>query len=205
MSLSSEYEYKTAFKYKWKKVFFHRIINGVQFDTIDEARFIVNNEDKYSILNKIKNSERIENGKFVFMIEFDGAQYTMWKQTNSPLNEEENESCTTQGACFVKGFELIKSNINDNSFGGLAVKKRQYSGCFPSLIAGTIFSERWYYSIGMTSTCNGHWTHTTLPAQLDKSTYATTLWMKVPFINHFSCRTKRSSRLIIYTLIAIVS
>jgi hypothetical protein len=182
-------------------------MNGVEFSTIDEAQFITNNEDKFSILNQIHSCNRISNEKFEFMLEYDGGRYIVWKQTNSPLDEEEDLSCSTKGQCFVEGFEHIRSNMNDDAFGGLAKKKRLSNGCIPTLIAGTLFNNQWFYVIGMTSQCYTGWDHSTIPASYGKTTLAVSLWMRVPFLRICSCRKRDCSSLTnnVFLLLASVS
>ena len=47
MSNTKEYEYKMFQRAKWVKVFYHTIVNGVQFESLEEAKYIVDNADKY--------------------------------------------------------------------------------------------------------------------------------------------------------------
>ena len=190
MDSSKGYEYKTFHKKKWIKVFYHTIVNGVKFSSLEEVKYITNNTDKYSVLSTLNTRDRIYNNKYEFMIEFDNDRYTIWQQTNSPLDEEENETCTE--SCTASGFKRIRSNIDDPKFGGLLRIKRTYDGYYPCLIKGTLFNEEWYYTIGMNDFCYCGWNHTYIPAQYKYKTSTTKLWLRVPLA--FTCSLNKSSK-----------
>ena len=193
------YEYKIFQSAKWLKVFSHNILNSVEFDDPDEARFCIGKEDKFSILSFINPRDKYK-GSYEFLIEFNNAEnYVRWSQTKNPLEIDEMELESTTVPHLIN----ISRNIQDDSFGGLALTNREDCEIPPSLLDGNIGIGNWYYAIGMNNKCNGSWNHARLPASSPgKQSSLTELWLRIPF--SITCKRKESLRILFFFILIII-
>lgn len=189
---------KVFHKAAWARVFYHTIVNRVQFKSVEEAKYIVDNPDKFSILSSIDDRNKYD-GQFEFLIEFDGgSKYVRWKQNINPLDESES------GKTQASGFKLISSNYNDPYFKGLA-RTPYIDGCIPSLLNGN-FEDRWFYCIGLVETCSGSgWDHSKLPGSTDSNANTVSLWMRIPRIFSYNNRKAKVFKIFRFSLIILVT
>ena len=191
------YEYKFFQERKWLKVFYHDIRAGIHFNTIDDARYLVGDENRFSILSEITDRDKIHN-YFYFLFEFNSSDlFVSWRQFDNPLTISEKDIDRDS----VPGFRILSTNCNNTQFGGLAKTYRE--PCIPSLLSGNINHHRWYYAVGVIADCDGDYEHAhRLPGPSYSEVYQTTLWMQVPY---YTClRQKITFRFIFTTIFLLI-
>ena len=186
----------------WLKIFSHDVSNHVEFDNKEEALFVVDQKDKFSILSQINQRDKVFHNSYEFLLEYEQSKYYIrWRQDENPLEINENDQKSNQ----VAGLTNISSNIDHSIFGGLALTQRD--PCIPSLLSGNLNSVDWFFAIGMYKDCNGGWNHETIPGPSPSmKTKQTDLWIRIKHI--LTCQKdvqirKCVSQLIIYVFIFI--
>ena len=177
--MSIPLEYKQFQGVYWLKVFSHDISNKVEFDNENDAKFVIDQKDKFSILSEINKRDKIFDC-YEFLLEYEWSRYFIrWSQSDNPLTVKEFSFTEKK----VTGLNIISRNFNDSSFGGLALTERE--PCAPSLLNGNIKDGTWHYAIGMYKDCSGDWTHDKLAGPQTVATVQTDLWIRVnPIITH---------------------
>ena len=106
-----KYRYKRFGGASWLRIFYHNIKLGGTFANEEEAKSI-HETYKYSILGEIKDDEKYKyNGKYEFLIQFSERKgFNWWRQTNFPLNEEDNDAIKKS----VEGYENVSVSWMDN-------------------------------------------------------------------------------------------
>ena len=108
-----KYQYQYFFHIRFLRIFYHDYSSKVAFDSLEEAEN-VNTQYKFSILNEIDESYKID-GKYEFLLNYsDINNCNWWRQTNFPLEETLSSSDT-----HVKGYEPLHISWKSNNFGGL--------------------------------------------------------------------------------------
>ena len=135
------YEMKEEYESKWLKIFHHNS-SGINFFSPNEAKFNVNDPNKYSILKLLPRIRRYNSSQYEFLLEYPGHDgYNRWKQNRNPLEVRSPISNTEIG------FTPINLAWKDSFFSGLALSSYTYiSSTFMDCSANT--SGRWHYAIG---------------------------------------------------------
>ena len=137
--LIGDYEFKSFDGVYWLKIFYHNCQNGQFFTKTDV--YNITTEDKYSILYILDKNFTIRD-KFEFLLEYpELGKFNHWRQKNSPTKEKEILNADPYK---VQGYEGVKIQMNNCSWGGLAL-----STTTNTLIEGSIGkTDNWYYAIG---------------------------------------------------------
>ena len=197
-----KYQYKRFVGVSWLLIFYHNVKLGGNFNSEAEAR-TANEKYKFSILDEIKDDERFRiDGKFEFLLQFSDIKgFNRWKQTNFPLNEENNNNIGDK----VEGYENISISWTENRWGGLAKTVLKNGACVPCLLDGTIKHPNYFYTIGNYG-CNGGYL-TSSPANND-DTNEVALWIRVQPIHvniPFTCSKKHVNIWYIAYTISIIT
>ena len=188
----SIYQYKNFHGRRWLRIFSHDIRNGKQFSKIDDALYIINDSDRFSILSEVTNRDKFGES-FYFMLEFNSSElFIIWKQNDNPLEINESQLETS----YVPGFLILENNTKTTGFGGLARTNR--TPCIPSLLSSNINSIHWFYAIGVVENCEGGYSHTNRLPGPNAAVYQTSLWIKVQY---FTCLPRRKHHDLLYSLI----
>ena len=195
--------YKTFQGAYWLKIFSHDISNHVEFNSKEEALFVTDQKDKFSILSQINKRDKVFHNSYEFLLEYEWSKYYIrWRQDDNPIEIYENDQNSNQ----VAGLTNISSNIEHPIFGGLALTQRDTYD--PSLLNGDIKSNNWHFAIGMYKDCYGEWNHDTIPSPPSMTIKQTDLWIRIKHVltcqKHLQIR-KCSAQLIIYVFIFIKS
>ena len=168
---------------KWLKVFSHKFESQSDCFGTEEEALHCNKTNKYSILDTINDSMKI-NRKFEFIIEYPNENiYFHWKQSLNPLNEIEEEGRTS-----VKGFVPIHNGTDDTFWGGLTKSTLQYKNVTSTLIDGVPRSSYWRFSIGMYCNIEGWSSKDSMPGPNRKAYKQVRLWLRIKLIGEFiSC------------------
>ena len=101
-------------------------------------------------LDEIEESYKIGD-KYEFLLNYtDENSSNWWRQSNFPLYEN-----NTNNEPYVTWYEPIKIAWNNYYWGGLQrTPFHQNYGCTPCLIDGSLYSDYWYYAIGIFHGCS---------------------------------------------------
>ena len=167
-----KYQYQYFFHIRFLRIFYHDYSSKVAFDSLEEAEN-VNTQYKFSILNEIDESYKID-GKYEFLLNYsDINNCNWWRQTNFPLEETLSSSDT-----HVKGYEPLHISWKSNNFGGLEKTPFHFKyNCVPCLLDGAIYQDKWYYAIGLVKDCSNY---NFIPADQEEGQTETTLYIRVP-------------------------
>lgn len=165
--------YKEVSNRRWLLVFYHNFNKTEDLFKNKSEAILTNQENKYSILGKIKPSFRIK-GRYEFLLEYPKFEgyFNHWSQTKNPVLAKPNED---------NGYKPINISWTDNGWHGLAVSS---SSC--TFIDGSPLRDDWFYSIGLM--CN--WNNA-IPSYIEigpmsaeeKEKYRTKqvkLWIRIP-------------------------
>ena len=172
--------------YYWQLVFRHNIPTAPYFANKEDALTISYDEDRYSILSKMKSLKRV-GFNYEFLLYYPGTEgYNYWMQTNSPIDEQEENLPSGKS---VDGYVPIEISWNYNYWGGLA---RSSNANF--LIDGSTYHSNVCYGIGAIMS--------TIRCDLDASNSYNdvTLWLRVNPLDRISCLKKESTLLLFDTL-----
>ena len=119
-------EVREKYVAKWLKIFYHNSKNCEYFKDEEEAKYLVSDENRFSILKLIPYVNRYEKNKYEFLLEYpEKGGFNRWKQTSNPI-------ITTD----VEGLEYNASDVKwPIGFDGLAKFKGTYTflaGCSKS-------------------------------------------------------------------------
>ena len=167
----------------WIRIFYHNVSLGGPFSSIEEAKHIIS-EHKFSIIEDVSRDPKYKyNGKYEFIIKFSQKSgLNWWRQSIFPLFEDDNSSIGTT----VTGYEPISISWTEEYWGGLAHTVREYKGCVPCLLDGSIRTNRFFYTIG-NNNCNSMYP-TSTPPNVNPGTTDVSLWMRIPSSFHKSCK-----------------
>ena len=128
--------YKEASNRRWILVFYHNFSSDKDLFKNKTEALLTNQENKFSILGKIKPSFRI-NGRYEFLLEYPGIEgyFNHWSQTKNPVNAKPNEE---------NGYKPINVSWEGLSWHGLSLSSSE-----GTLIDGSPYSGGWFYSIGL--------------------------------------------------------
>ena len=171
----------------WLKIFFHNMTQYDPFQSESEA-LNCNTENKFSILGNLSDS--LKSGeKFVFLLDYPELNaYNTWKQTNNPINEQEN------GQKEALGFVPLHTGAPRSNWGGLV-----YSAIHPntgnrrSLLNGTPNqNDDWFFAI---ATYGGTWgiNYTSIPSN-SRPVNIVSLWVRFPFTIIPTCHYQKRLR-----------
>ena len=164
----------------WMKVFFHNCTGNIKFKDEQEA-LNCHEKQKYSILNKNNpkmktrtNATTNKERKYEFILEYPNNNYIQWRQTNSPIHEEE-----IQGKMEATGFEIIHKIEASAAFGGLVKTKIESHEIYiNSLLNGQPGSYLWGYAIGMYKETEPEYLNLDIPSYSSR-TKLVSLWIKM--------------------------
>ena len=191
----------------WLLIFHHNIENNVEFFEDEEEALSCNKQDKYSILGYINSTgDTYKIGdKFEFLLESKNyAKYFRWKQTNFPLNEDENQPSSKTVAGFVN------ISCQDYRFTGLAkvtIPTTYESKTFiPSLLDGQINADFWLFCI---ASYGRHPMYpNTIPALPDSARKDESLWLRITKIGYLfatKCEPRQKANHVLLLIFAFVS
>ena len=192
----NKYEFRTFHGYQWLKLLYHNMTNFVGFANEDEAKNC-NTENRYSILGELNESFKT-NHKFEFILEYpEFDEYLQWRQTNNPLEEEENGTD-------VQGFHPIHTDPPSSHWGGLALTKgsgKPY--CFLNGTPKVTGAANILIAVGMyTSTWNGN--SKNIPG-VSRPVNIQYLWVKFPLKIQNSCRNLRRPSILLTVILMHMS
>ena len=170
---TSKYETCEYNKSRWLKVFFHNHSTKVNFENEAEAMHC-NSEYKYSILDEINPSMRI-NKKYEFIMDFPYDNvFIRWEQSKNPIKELDDKQQ-------ADGFKVLEHNLPSvlNDFRGLTRSTMtgddKIINCF---LDGVPYSSNWYFAVGMYKSSKGEFKDSGIPTYKSYTT-ALRLWIKI--------------------------
>ena len=124
----------------WQLVFRHNIPNSPYFTKKEDALIVSYDEDRYSILSKMKSLRKV-GFNYEFLLYYpENSSYNHWIQANNPLDEQEEN---LQNGKSVDGYIPIEISWDYNEWGGLV------KSTHPNfLIDGSTYHEHGCYGIG---------------------------------------------------------
>lgn len=137
---TTKYETSNSDGYTWVKVFAHDT-NGGYFNANTALHTGTPTSMLYSILDEIDLLRTAGESKYVFKLVYpETGQTNIWKQSYKPQDENVPDGNGTKD---VTGFEAIRTDMDNNYWGGLAL-----STSSRTFIDGSINHNNWWYAIG---------------------------------------------------------
>ena len=153
----------------------------------NEYKYIETN-GKYSILGNLTNQFQI-NHNYQFLLDYPNFSPIIWKQTNTPSNENIDGSNTS-----VSGFKPIA--VDSNAFTGLSLAS---SSC---LYDGTSQTGRWHYCIGIRA--SSYDPPNIIPGPYGQFVSKVALWVKFPVQPRFTIQFVTNNKIYVYVFIYLI-